>query len=250
MSRYSVLVAEPERAQQQIIEMLLSVQDCDVIPVADAGEALGHLRNSTPDLVIVAAGLPQMNGFDITRKLRSVRRLRDVPVLITGAADANTGQARAEAAAAGADLYLTRPLGDKNLASRALALIGGRSRDRDSVAGGSVAAATAGMVSAPDSPGFAARTAEEAGGIPILQAVVELEEKVSRLEQENRELRSELEQERRVGRNRAASGEDVASLRRRLKEAEHELDALKKERADAGETNPLKLPIGQLFRRG
>src|SRR5690625_4825676 len=248
MSQYSVLVAEAERAQQQIIEMLLSLRDCDVVESADAREALEYLRHNTPHLVIAAADLPQMSGLDISRKLRSVRRLKSVPVIITGPADTNTEEARSAATAAGADLYLTRPLGDKNLAARALALI---ETPRSAPAPAAPLATPPRPAAAAAAPASLPAASAGAGqvSVPILEAVTALEARVAELEEENRQLTEQLRQERRVGRNTNPGLDDVGELRRRLNEAERKLAALKKDRAEGEETNPLKMPIGQLVRR-
>lgn len=103
--------------------MLLLVHDCAVVMAVNAREALAHLQDNTPDLVIASVNLPQINGFDLSRKLRGVRRLRNVPVILTAGTDVALDEARTEADLAGADLLLRQPLGDKNLGERAVALI-------------------------------------------------------------------------------------------------------------------------------
>jgi len=242
MSQYSVLVADPDRSQQQIIEMLLSLRNCSTVAAADAAEALEYLRHNTPDLVMASVDLPQMSGLDISRKLRSVRRLRSVPVIITGPSTENTEEARSAAAAAGANLYLTRPLGDKNLAVRALALI----RDRPE-------APAAAPAAAPSAPAAHDRAPAPAAGqdvsVPILEAVTEVEKRVQELEAENRALREQLRRERRVGRNTDPGLTDTAELRRRLAEAENELAELHKNGTAEEESSLLRKPLGQLFRR-
>lgn len=132
MSQYSVLVAEPDASQRQIIEMLLLVHGCDVTSTLNAREALAHLRDNTPDLIIASTTLPQLSGFDISRKARGVRRLRQVPVILTAPEGSNLEEARTEAELAGADLLLLKPLGDKNLGDRAVALIRQAAQARES----------------------------------------------------------------------------------------------------------------------
>lgn len=123
MTEFSVLVAEPDAAQRQIIEMLLLVHGGEVSMVLDAREALAYLQVNTPDLIIAAMDLPQMSGFNLSRRARGIRRLRDVPVIITAPEGTVHSQLRAETERSGADLLLVKPLGDKNLGERAADLV-------------------------------------------------------------------------------------------------------------------------------
>lgn len=123
MARFTVLVAEPDAAQRQIVEMLLLVQGGQVTMALNAREALTYLQNNTPELIVAATDLPQMNGFDLSRKARGVKRLRRVPVILTAPEGTVHSEMRGEAEKAGADLLMVKPLGDKNLGDRAAALI-------------------------------------------------------------------------------------------------------------------------------
>lgn len=123
MARFSVLVAEPDAAQRQIIEMLLLAHGGETAMALDAREALAHLQENTPDLIIAATDLPQMTGFDLSRRARGIRRLRNVPVILTAPEGTVHSEMRAEAERSGADLLMVKPLGDKNLGDRAADLV-------------------------------------------------------------------------------------------------------------------------------
>src|SRR5690554_6482912 len=123
MAAHRVLVAEPDASQRQIMEMLLLVHGCEVTMALDAREALAFLRNNNPDLIVASTELPQMNGYDISRKTRGVKRLRNVPVILVAPEGTPLDEARTEAEMAGADLLMVKPLGDKNFGDRAVGLI-------------------------------------------------------------------------------------------------------------------------------
>ncbi len=122
MTTTSILVADADPLQQRLLDMLLSVDAFDVVVVGSGAEALAHLREHTPDAVVLATDLPDVAGAVICRKLKTVKRLARVPVVVV-APEPEPGSAlpealRREVREAGADLLLQRPLGDKNLRER------------------------------------------------------------------------------------------------------------------------------------
>ena len=127
MTNTSILVADADPLQRQLFDMLLGVDAFDVVIVASGAEALSHLREHTPDAVVLATDLPDVEATVICRKLKTVRRLARVPVvLVAPEPDAGSPLAetlRREARQAGADLLLQRPLGDKNLRERVQRLL-------------------------------------------------------------------------------------------------------------------------------
>jgi CheY-like chemotaxis protein len=122
MRSTSVLVADADPLQRQLFDMLLGVDAFDVAIVASGAEALAHLREHTPDAVVLATDLRDVEATVICRKLKSVKRLARVPVVLVApepdAGDTLSEALRRAARQAGADLLLQRPLGDKNLRER------------------------------------------------------------------------------------------------------------------------------------
>jgi CheY-like chemotaxis protein len=124
-----ILVAEPDRLQLQLIDMLLAAGEHELTLVATGREALEHLKAHTPDLCVLALDLPDVAGDVICGKLRRVTRLARTPVILIAPQSGSFGlsdKARALARRAGADLVLPRPLGDKNLRERVQFLLDAR----------------------------------------------------------------------------------------------------------------------------
>src|SRR5690606_10427642 len=91
-----------------------------------ARQALEFLRSNTPSLVILAQELPDMPGSAVCKRLKAVQRLAYVPVIVTTEPPDGLGVSvdlRQEAAQAGVDLLLPKPLGDKALKERARRLM-------------------------------------------------------------------------------------------------------------------------------
>lgn len=268
MAGPKVLVAEPDASQRQIVEMLLLVNGFDVTFAHNGREALEFLKDNNPDLVIVSAQLPQVNGYDLARKVRGVRRLRSVPVILVAPENVPLDQARSDGQLAGADLVLSRPLGDKNLGERAKSLIERAALEAQSGRPGQQRNRTA-LTSSRVTPAVAPPTAPPAGSrpvsvtdtsemmVPVLSAVssgedldphaeiAQLRKVVAELSSENTELKRQLTA---TGRSTQGGAEVISDLRRRLKRANEQLEEYRKKYPDLIDVKATGT-FGTLFRR-
>jgi DNA-binding response OmpR family regulator len=129
MSLLTILVADIQETQRQLIDMLLSAEEFHIIGVESGRETLQFLRTKTPDLAILDLELPDIDGGSICEKMRKIARLNQVPVVLTAPPSKELGlddKTKELARLVKADLLLQKPLGDKNLRERVLQLI----RDR------------------------------------------------------------------------------------------------------------------------
>lgn len=135
MPRERVLVAESDPLQRQLIDMLLAPDAMQLTMVESGRQALEHLRESTPDLALLALDLPDIAGNEICAKIKKVSRLKYVPVILVAEQTQGLGLSdsdRARGENAGADVVVPRPLGDKNLRERIrrLVQVGAEERER------------------------------------------------------------------------------------------------------------------------
>ena len=88
--RRKVLVADDERQIVKLIEINLKRAGYDVSYAYDGVEALDRAVSERPDVVVLDAIMPGMNGCDIVRRLRSVPEARSIRViaLLTDSRDA------------------------------------------------------------------------------------------------------------------------------------------------------------------
>jgi two-component system KDP operon response regulator KdpE len=84
-----------------------------VLEAANGAQALVHAQTQLPDLVLLDLGLPDIDGLEVTRRLRGWSA---VPIVVISA----RGQERDKVLAldAGADDYLTKPFGTEELLAR------------------------------------------------------------------------------------------------------------------------------------
>jgi PAS domain S-box-containing protein len=112
-----VLVADDDVDMRQYLTRLLLAENYEVEAVADGKAALAAARGRPPDLVLADVMMPELGGFGLLEALRVDPLTRAVPVmLLSGRAGE---ESRVEGLAAGADDYLIKPFGARELLARA-----------------------------------------------------------------------------------------------------------------------------------
>lgn len=106
MNDLRVLIAEDDTDISEYMQSELRSYFI-VDTVHDGAEALEHIKQQRPDLIISDVMMPRMNGFELVRNIRSDKDLSDLPViLLTAITDENK---RVKGLGSGADAYITKP---------------------------------------------------------------------------------------------------------------------------------------------
>ena len=113
-----VLVIEDDQDISLGIRTVLTRNGLDVASSADGKQGLRAFHLTRPDLVVLDIGLPTLDGWAV---LERIRDLSDVPVLILTAHSHESEKVRG--LHGGADDYLTKPFGNRELAARVEALL-------------------------------------------------------------------------------------------------------------------------------
>jgi two-component system KDP operon response regulator KdpE len=113
-----VLVIDDEPPIRKLLRMGLSSQGYEVLEAPNGKAGLEQLAEK-PDLVILDLGLPDMQGLDLLRTIRS--RNESVPVVVLSSRGDEAG--KVEALDLGADDYVTKPFGMEELLARMRAAI-------------------------------------------------------------------------------------------------------------------------------
>jgi two-component system KDP operon response regulator KdpE len=133
----TILVIEDEPPLRRFLRLTLESQNYKVLEATRGAEGLRHASVGQPDLVILDLGLPDVDGIEVTRRLRAWSA---VPIIVVSARGKE--QEKIAALDAGADDYLTKPFGVGELLARLrVALRHLAAADQDT--GGSVFAAGA-----------------------------------------------------------------------------------------------------------
>ena len=117
-----VLIAEDDPHIVVSLEFLLEQAGYEVQVAADGEETLRALKSLRPDLILLDLMLPLVDGFEICAQLRADPDLAGIRVVVL------TAKGRAteieKGLALGADAYVTKPFGTRELMATVRALLG------------------------------------------------------------------------------------------------------------------------------
>ncbi|MGO5028172.1 response regulator [Candidatus Agathobaculum pullicola] len=111
--REKILIVEDEKSIAHFISTILTSNGYETIQARTGNEAMTMISSHCPDLVILDLGLPDMDGMEVLRSLRSWSSL---PVVVVSARSHEHD--KVAALDLGADDYLTKPFGTAELLAR------------------------------------------------------------------------------------------------------------------------------------
>ena len=112
-SNQRILVVDDEAPIRRYLRAALSAQGFTIYEAANGQEALNAVISDRPDIIILDLGLPDIDGIEVTRRLREWSQ---IPIIILSVREAE--QDKIAALDAGADDYLTKPFGTGELMAR------------------------------------------------------------------------------------------------------------------------------------
>jgi DNA-binding response OmpR family regulator len=112
-----VLVVDDQPMVTRFIEVYLKARGFDVISTNSGREALELVSSSKPDIMLLDIVMPDMDGFEVMRRLRAFSRL---PVI---AISASTGNHKG-AEVMGADDFMPKPFHSEDMLKRINRLLG------------------------------------------------------------------------------------------------------------------------------
>jgi DNA-binding response OmpR family regulator len=107
MQKKRILLVEDEESLLKLETILLTVKGYAVSGVSTGMDALEKLSSESFDLVLLDIMLPDIDGFEVCRRIREQARTAKLPVVMLTARKSIEDQERGSAI--GADAYLTKP---------------------------------------------------------------------------------------------------------------------------------------------
>jgi two-component system KDP operon response regulator KdpE len=108
-----ILLVEDDAQMRRFLRVSLSNQNYRLKEAISAQEGLTQASTQNPDLILLDLGLPDMDGLEVTRR---VREWSNAPIIVISARGRE--QDKVDALDAGADDYLTKPFGTGELFAR------------------------------------------------------------------------------------------------------------------------------------
>ena len=113
MPKPLLLVVEDDRAVRNLITTTLETQDYQYHTAENGTQAILEAASQRPDILLLDLGLPDMDGVEVIRKIRS---WSNVPIIVISARSEDRD--KIDALDAGADDYLTKPFSVEELLAR------------------------------------------------------------------------------------------------------------------------------------
>jgi two-component system, cell cycle response regulator DivK len=123
----TILVVEDHELSRDALARRLERRGYQVMRAVDGLEAVAIAQSASPHLILMDLGLPQLDGWAATRRLKSEAATRDIPIIVLSAHP----QDRRAARAAGGDDVDAKPVHFAGLVEKIEALLNRQVRARD-----------------------------------------------------------------------------------------------------------------------
>ncbi|MCL1595589.1 MAG: response regulator transcription factor [Actinomycetia bacterium] len=118
MTSHRILIVDDEPELRSMLRQYLTREGFDVAEAVTGREALDAAKRFEPDLLLLDVGLPDIDGFEVLRTLRSTS---DTPVIMLTARDDEID--RVVGLSVGADDYVVKPFSPRELVARIQAVL-------------------------------------------------------------------------------------------------------------------------------
>ena len=104
----TILYVEDNPDNRMLVKRILTAENYKLLEATNAVQAINLLESTTPDLILMDINMPEMDGYTLTTRIRSMPGLERVPIL---ALTANVMRGDKEKTLeAGCDGYIQKPL--------------------------------------------------------------------------------------------------------------------------------------------
>lgn len=126
--RPTVLICDDDPLLIELMEFRLKARGYQVVTASDGAQALKAAADAEPELIVLDAMMPQMDGFEVLTRLKADERLGAIPVVMLTARKSERDIV--SALDRGADDYLVKPFIPEELIARLSRLLARRGGKR------------------------------------------------------------------------------------------------------------------------
>lgn len=116
MTKQKVLVVDDDPGVLRLVKLILTRAGYQVITATMGEESVQKVRTEKPDLVLMDVMMPDMDGFETTKRIRRLREGRQIPVIFLSALDQT--EAKVKGLRMGGNDYITKPVKGSELMAR------------------------------------------------------------------------------------------------------------------------------------
>ena len=110
----SILVADDSPSIRKFVSFALTLKGYEIIPASDGMEALEKLPNAKVSLVITDLNMPNLDGYELIKAIRSNDEFKETPIIILSSL-ASSDEIK-KGIESGANSYLIKPFDPKRIA--------------------------------------------------------------------------------------------------------------------------------------
>ncbi len=121
---FKILVVDDHPETLSIIERVLQQQGYNVLTARSGFRALSLAKSENPDMMLVDGMMPEMDGWEVCRRLRAMPQMADLPIIMFTAVD--EADRKLAGFDAGADDYITKPTEPAELLERVKSMLEAR----------------------------------------------------------------------------------------------------------------------------
>ena len=118
----TILLVEDDEMIREMVQQTLELYDHTILNAGSGVEAIERANADRPDLILMDVGLPVMDGYEATQRLKADPLTRAIPIIALTAAAGQEDRRRA--LAAGANEYETKPIDFDRLMTKMDTLLG------------------------------------------------------------------------------------------------------------------------------
>lgn len=76
-----ILIVDDNQDGRELVVKILKNKGCQMLEAADGEEALQKAMTEKPDLILMDISLPKIDGYEVTRRLKSQEAFKDTPII-------------------------------------------------------------------------------------------------------------------------------------------------------------------------
>ncbi len=113
----TILIVDDNLTARQMMRTILKSESYDLVFAHDGKTALEYAAQVIPDLILLDVMMPDMDGYEVCRRIRNTPLIAEVPIIMVTALDDR--ESRIDGILAGADDFITKPVDPVELRARA-----------------------------------------------------------------------------------------------------------------------------------